>query len=205
MKVESTPASLLLSVETISVYHSEHLSKWNPQLMLVKNVLAVHLSNTKFLSQGPDGGVVSLKGKKVRCVIVLSLIWYRLIVHFVSQDFVWVLLWHLFPERQVACHFHEMIERLNLCNSTKLYFCSFYLLGLSPCKDGKTPLSGTVTQSVDEIADAVFDAVQRKQTEVVLAVDVIILQPEEERQYAPPCGPSHAHTHIHIYIYLHDI
>ena len=74
-----------------------------------------------------------------------------------------------------------MIEPLNLCNSTKLYFCRIYLLGLSPCKDGKTPLSGTVTQSVDEIADAVFDAVQRKQTEVVLAVDVIIFQPQEER------------------------
>eukprot|EP00434_Breviolum_minutum_P001715 symbB.v1.2.001522.t2/scaffold83.1/size345278/6 len=36
--------------------------------------------------------------------------------------------------------------------------------------DGKAPFSGTVTQSVDEIADAVFDAVQRKQTEVVVGL-----------------------------------
>jgi len=36
--------------------------------------------------------------------------------------------------------------------------------------DGKTPLSGTITQSVDEIAGAVFDAVQRKQTEVVVGL-----------------------------------
>ena len=119
MKVEPNPASLLQTLK-LSAYISEHLSKWDPQLMLVKNVLAVPLSNSLSSYRRALMGGSQFEGQKVRCVIVLSLIWYRLIVHFVSQDFVRVKLWHLFPERRVACHFHEMIERLNLCNSTKL-------------------------------------------------------------------------------------